>query len=375
MTFSTNKVETLLKEVKDPLTSTNVMDARRISNILIEDDHITIILSIPPTTQDAFTSTQTAIKEKVSSQLNVSKVTVVATVNHTSAELKKQMHKGPTPPQRPKPQNPINLEGIGAIIAIASGKGGVGKSTTAINLSIALTQMGLKVGLLDADVYGPSVPIMTGLAHKKLENIKKDEILPVNFHGTKCMSLGFLVDAETPTLWRGPMVVGAVEQLLRNVKWAPLDILLLDLPPGTGDIQLSLVQKIPLNGAVIVSTPQDIALSDVKKGIALFEKTYVPILGIIENMSTYHCPKCGHEEHIFGENGAKNLAHAMEFPFLGQIPIDIKIMQGCDSGIPITLSDPDSLIAKIYWDIALSSVQNIRVKNLKSPEIRMDDPL
>ncbi len=243
------------------------------------------------------------------------------------------------------------LPGVKNIIAVASGKGGVGKSTTAVNLALALSAEGANVGLLDADIYGPSQPRMLG-ASERPESPDGKSLNPVVSHGVQSMSIGYLIEEETPMVWRGPMVTQALEQLLRDTRWQDLDYLIIDLPPGTGDTQLTLSQKVPVSGAIIVTTPQDIALLDARKGLKMFEKVEVPVLGIVENMSIHICSKCGHEEHIFGEGGGQRMAAQCNVPFLGSLPLDIRIREETDSGQPTVVAEPDSRIAGLYRDIA-----------------------
>ena len=253
-----------------------------------------------------------------------------------------------------KPQTFESLQGIKHIIAVASGKGGVGKSTTTVNLAFALMQLGYKVGILDADIYGPSLPTMMGLFDKPDVTADK-KLRPVMAYDIACMSIGLLIPVDTPMVWRGPMVQGALMQLLKDVAWCELDVLLIDMPPGTGDVQLSLAQQASLSGALIVSTPQDIALIDARKGLAMFEKVAVPILGIVENMSVFTCPNCGHESHIFSHGGARETAKQLDVAFLGEIPLSLEIRQCADSGQLIQ----DELSLKIYKHVAESMLANI----------------
>ena len=236
-------------------------------------------------------------------------------------------------------------------IAVASGKGGVGKSTVAANLALALERVGRRVGLMDSDIYGPSQQMMMGIDEKPYVN-EANQIVPVERYGVRVMSLGFLMDVDQPVIWRGPMVMKAVEQFLQDVAWGPLDFLVIDLPPGTGDAQLTLTQKIHLSGAVIVTTPQDVSLIDARKGLAMFQKVNVPVLGIIENMSYYVCPSCGHREEIFKHGGGRRTAEALQVPFLGEIPLDPKVVAGGDSGRPIVAADPRSTVSEAYLSIA-----------------------
>ena len=243
------------------------------------------------------------------------------------------------------------VPGVRSIVAVASGKGGVGKSTTATNLAVALATLGLKAGVLDADIYGPSQPRMLGIGGRPSSPDGKT-LRPMENYGLKCMSMGFLVAEDTPMIWRGPMVQSALQQMLRDVAWGKLDILIVDMPPGTGDAQLSMSQQVPLSGAVIVSTPQDIALLDARKGLNMFRKVDVPVLGIVENMSLFVCPNCGHESHIFSHGGAEREAERLGIEFLGGIPLDIEIRETSDSGRPIVVSHPDSPHAQAYVGIA-----------------------
>lgn len=236
---------------------------------------------------------------------------------------------------------------INKIVAVASGKGGVGKSTVAVNLALALARTGAQVGLLDADIYGPSQPAMLGLSGER-PVLKDKKLLPLERHGIKSMSIGYLIDAEAPVVWRGPMIGKALEQLLRDTAWGSLDYLIIDLPPGTGDVQLTLCQKIPVDGAVVVTTPQDLALLDVRRACEMFRKLNIPILGIVENMSLYHCPKCGHEEHLFGAGGGAKLSKQLDVAFLGSIPLNIHIREMTDSGQPPVVQSPESEYAKVF---------------------------
>ena len=250
------------------------------------------------------------------------------------------------------------LPNVKNIIAVASGKGGVGKSTTSVNLALALAAEGATVGLLDADIYGPSQPQMLGISGRP-ESTDGKSMDPMLAHGIQAMSIGFLIDNDTPMVWRGPMVTGALEQLLRDTKWRDLDYLVIDLPPGTGDIQLTLAQKIPVTGAIIVTTPQDIALLDARKGLKMFEKVSIPILGIVENMSTHICSQCGHEEHIFGTGGGALMSKDYSVDLLGSLPLDIKIREQSDGGQPTVIADPNGPIATIYKKIARAAAIKI----------------
>jgi ATP-binding protein involved in chromosome partitioning len=268
---------------------------------------------------------------------------------------------GTAPQGRPAPASPgpraqgatakAGIPGVGKIIAVASGKGGVGKSTTAANLALALSRLGLRVGVLDADIYGPSMPKIFGLRDKP-EVVDGRTMRPLSGFGLKVMSIGFLVDEETPMIWRGPMVMSALQQMMREVEWGELDVLVVDMPPGTGDAQLTMAQSVPLAGAVIVSTPQDLALLDARRGIAMFRRVDVPVLGIVENMSTFICPHCGERSDIFGHGGARHEAERLGVPFLGEVPLTMAIRETSDSGRPLVATDPDGPVASAYLAIA-----------------------
>lgn len=242
------------------------------------------------------------------------------------------------------------LPNVKNIVAVASGKGGVGKSTVAVNLAVALAQLGLRVGLLDADIYGPSLPRMLGLARKP--DVRGDRMIPLEAWGLKAMSIGFLVDEDTAMIWRGPMVMGALEQMMGQVEWGELDVMIVDMPPGTGDAQLTMAQRVTLAGALVVSTPQDIALLDARRGVKMFERTRVPVLGLVENMSFFCCPNCGHRSEIFGHGGARTEAEKLGIEFLGEIPLLLEIRSAADAGTPIVASAPQSDAARAYRDVA-----------------------
>src|SRR3989337_1354757 len=249
------------------------------------------------------------------------------------------------------------LTGVKSIVAIASGKGGVGKSTVSVSLAVALAKSGARVGLLDTDIYGPSIPIMMGVTERP--EIKGEKLIPIIKYGVSLMSIGFLISEDTPLIWRGPMVMKAVEQLLTDVEWGELDYLFVDLPPGTGDVQLTLAQKVPLSGVVIVTTPQDVALLDVVRGISMFKKLNVPILGVIENMSFFRCPHCGERSDIFSHGGGEAASKKLDVPFLGEVPIDLKIREGGDAGRPVLIDDSESPQSKVFMNLAGPLVSRI----------------
>jgi ATP-binding protein involved in chromosome partitioning len=276
----------------------------------------------------------------------------------------------PAGPRGPAGPGPMLLSDVRAIIAVASGKGGVGKSTTAVNLAVALAADGLKVGLLDADIYGPSLPQMLGTRERPRSEGQR--IIPLSRWGLKAMSIGFLVDEETPMIWRGPMVMGALEQMMGQVAWGPLDVMIVDMPPGTGDAQLTMSQRVPLAGAVIVSTPQDVALLDARRGVRMFEKVNVPVLGLIENMSFFCCPNCNHRSDIFSHGGAKREAERLGVEFLGELPLKLEIRELADAGTPIVMARPDSDEAQTYRRIARRVWEKAAAKADAAPKIVME---
>jgi ATP-binding protein involved in chromosome partitioning len=264
--------------------------------------------------------------------------------------------------------SPAGVPGIAAIIAVASGKGGVGKSTTAVNLALALHELGLKVGILDADIYGPSMPKLLGIRERP-ESAGGNRLRPIERYGMPVMSIGFLIEEETPMIWRGPMVMSALTQMLREVEWGTLDVLVVDMPPGTGDAQLTMAQQVPLKGAVIVSTPQDLALIDARRGIAMFRRVNVPVLGIVENMSTFICPHCGSRSDIFGHGGARREADRLGVPFLGEVPLDIAIREKSDAGSPVVSAAADNPLAQYYRDIAVRVRDGLAAAGRPAPKI------
>ena len=274
----------------------------------------------------------------------------------------------PGAPPGPAAPSPAGIPGVQAIIAVASGKGGVGKSTTAVNLALALRELGLKVGILDADIYGPSMPKLLAIRERP-QAIGGNRLRPIERFGMPVMSIGFLIEEETPMIWRGPMVMSALTQMLREVEWGALDVMVVDMPPGTGDAQLTMAQQVPLKGAVIVSTPQDLALIDARRGIAMFRRVNVPVLGIVENMSTFVCPQCGTRSDIFGHGGARREAERLGVPFLGEVPLDIAIREKSDSGSPVVATAPDSAHAKYYRDIAVRVRDGLATSSRPAPKI------
>jgi ATP-binding protein involved in chromosome partitioning len=273
----------------------------------------------------------------------------------------------PGPAARGAP-SPIGVPGVESIIAVASGKGGVGKSTTAVNLALGLRDLGLKVGILDADIYGPSLPKLLAIKERP-QTLGGTRLKPITRYGLTVMSIGFLIDEETPMIWRGPMVISALTQMLREVEWGALDVMVVDMPPGTGDAQLTMAQQVPLKGAVIVSTPQDLALIDARRGIAMFRRVNVPVLGIIENMSYFLCPQCGTRSDIFSHGGARHEAERLGVPFLGEVPLHMDIREKSDAGLPVVATAPDSPLAAVYRDIAAKVLGQIKGATRVAPNI------
>jgi ATP-binding protein involved in chromosome partitioning len=349
-----------LAGVRDPESGRNVVEAGLVTGLVLKSGNVGFAIEVPAARGRSAEPLRRACEEAVAKLPGVLSVTAVLTAHSDTPQAKPHQH---------APQ-PAGIPGVAAIIAVASGKGGVGKSTVAVNLAIALSRLGLKVGLLDADIYGPSVPRLLNITTKPESDGKV--LQPIEKLGIKAMSIGFLVDTDTPMIWRGPMVQSALTQMMGDVAWAPLDVLVLDMPPGTGDAQLTIAQRVPLKGAVIVSTPQDIALIDARKGLAMFRKTQVPVLGIVENMSTFVCPHCGHETHIFGHGGARETAAQLGAPFLGEIPLVPAIRETSDAGTPIVALKPDSAEAQSFLALARTIAEKIAAPARPAPKIIME---
>ena len=363
--ISESAIRKVLETVMDPVTGRSVAALGMVSGIATRSGHVAVTLDVDPARGTALEPLRQACEQAIRAMPGVLSATAVMTAERTA----------PPPPPAPGGHGHshaghshghnqgapagkttggggrIDVPGVKHIIAVASGKGGVGKSTTAVNLALGLAANGLTTGLLDADIYGPSMPRMLGVTEKP-ESADGKMLKPIERFGLKTMSIGYIVNEDTPMIWRGPMVSSALEQMLRDVTWGDLDVLVVDMPPGTGDAQLTLAQRVALAGAVIVSTPQDIALVDARKGLAMFRKVAVPVLGIVENMSYFLCPKCGERSEIFGHGGAREEADKLGVPFLGEVPLHLDIRTTSDSGNPIVVSKPDSAHAQVYKNVA-----------------------
>ena len=358
--ISESAVRRVLETIIDPATGKNVVAAGMVGGIATRAGHVAITLDVDPTRGAALEPLRQACEQAVRAMPDVLSATAVMTAERAAPAAPSAPSAAPARPHAhshgPAAKTTggtgrIDVPGVKHIIAVASGKGGVGKSTTAVNLALGLAANGISTGLLDADIYGPSMPRMLGVKEKP-ESIDGKMLKPIERYGIRTMSIGYIVAEDTPMIWRGPMVSSALEQMLRDVQWGELDVLVVDMPPGTGDAQLTLAQRVALSGAVIVSTPQDIALIDARKGLAMFRKVAVPVLGIVENMSYFLCPKCGERSEIFGHGGARDEAAKLDVPFLGEIPLHLDIRTTSDSGHPIVVSQPDSAHAQAYKNIA-----------------------
>jgi ATP-binding protein involved in chromosome partitioning len=336
MSLSESDVQARLKTLVDPHTGRDFVSGKAIRKVALSgtDVAVEVVLGYPARSQHDLI--RRLVADAVGAMPGAGRVTVTVDQKITSHAVQRGVKLVP---------------GVKNIVAIASGKGGVGKSTTAVNLALALAAEGATVGVLDADIYGPSQPTMLGITGRP-ESKDGKTLEPLEAYGVQAMSIGFLIDADTPMVWRGPMVTQALEQLLKDTNWREVDFLVVDMPPGTGDIQLTLSQKVPVTGAVIVTTPQDIALLDARKGLKMFEKVGVPIVGVVENMAIHVCSKCGHAEHIFGAGGGEKMCRDYGVPFLGSLPLDIRIREQADSGRPTVVADPDGPVAREYKAIA-----------------------
>jgi ATP-binding protein involved in chromosome partitioning len=336
MSIAETDVQGSLNALIDPNTGRDFASTKAVKKLQVEGSNVSVELQLAYPAKSQHEALKKLVQSRLASLPGVGKVNVTVAHRIGSHAVQRGVKLVP---------------GVKNIIAVASGKGGVGKSTTAVNLALALAAEGAQVGVLDADIYGPSQPMMLGITGRP-ESKDGKTLEPMEAWGVQAMSIGFLIDTDTPMVWRGPMVTQALEQLLKDTNWRDVDYLIVDMPPGTGDIQLTLAQKVPVTGAVIVTTPQDIALIDARKGLKMFEKVGVPIIGVVENMSIHVCTNCGHAEHIFGEGGAERMCKDYDVPFLGALPLDIHIREQADSGRPTVVADPDGKTATIYKEIA-----------------------
>ena len=355
-----------LTAVKDPASGQDVVAAGMVQGLVVRDGMVHFALQVAREAAASMEPVRAAAEAAARAVPGVISATAVLTAHRAEPAPAAR----PAAPRGPATPGPMLLSDVRAIIAVASGKGGVGKSTTAVNLAVALAADGLKVGLLDADIYGPSLPQMLGTRERPRSEGQR--IIPLSRWGLKAMSIGFLVDEETPMIWRGPMVMGALEQMMGQVAWGPLDVMIVDMPPGTGDAQLTMSQRVPLAGAVIVSTPQDVALLDARRGVRMFEKVNVPVLGLIENMSFFCCPNCNHRSDIFSHGGARREAERLGVEFLGELPLKLEIRELADAGTPIVMARPDSDEAQTYRRIARRVWEKAAAKADAAPRIVME---
>ncbi|WP_128292852.1 iron-sulfur cluster carrier protein ApbC [Afifella aestuarii] len=382
-TITKDVVFDALRRVKGPDLESDIVTQKLVSDPVISNGKVIVSITVPAEAASHLEPLRQAAEKVLSDLPGVERAMVALTAERRpgqgmsqnampqntaprSAPPRPQPAPQPSAPQRAPAQAPqqpqkAGVPGVKAIIAVASGKGGVGKSTTAVNLALGLKANGLEVGILDADIYGPSLPRLMGIKGRP-ESVSERILKPMEGYGLKVMSMGFLVEEETPMIWRGPMVMSALTQMLREVAWGELDVLVVDMPPGTGDAQLTMAQQVPLAGAVIVSTPQDLALIDARKGLNMFNKVNVPVLGIVENMSYFLCPHCGERSDIFGHGGAEHEAERIGVPFLGAVPLHMDIRETSDSGRPIVASEPQSEHARIYRHIADAVVKRLNVE-------------
>ncbi len=369
MAVGKEQVLAALAQVKAP-GGTSLTEAKVLSDVVVSDGKVFFSITVDAATVKSWEPVRDAAEKAVRAVPGVQSALVALT-----AERAASAGKGPAPAHQAansgaKPAAPHThahptdkvqpgIPGVDAVIAVASGKGGVGKSTTAVNIALGLRDLGLKVGMLDADIYGPSLPKLFAIKEKP-QTVGGTRLKPIERYGMSIMSIGFLIDEETPMIWRGPMVMSAITQMLREVEWGKLDIMVVDMPPGTGDAQLTMAQQVPLKGAVIVSTPQDLALIDARRGVAMFKRVNVPVLGVVENMSYFLCPECGTRSDIFGHGGARHEAERLGVPFLGEVPLHMTIREKSDAGLPVVATEPDGPHAKIYRDIAKNVLAQVR---------------
>jgi len=351
MAVTKEQIVAALTKVASP-DGTALPESRTLSDIVVADGKVFFSITVDAGAVKAWEPVRKRAEEAVRAVPGVQSALVALTAERAAGAARAQQPQAAArAPTHPADKTQPGIPGVDAVIAVASGKGGVGKSTTAVNLALGLRDLGLKVGMLDADIYGPSLPKLLAIKEKP-QTIGGTRLKPIERYGLTVMSIGFLIDEETPMIWRGPMVMSAITQMLREVEWGKLDIMVVDMPPGTGDAQLTMAQQVPLKGAVIVSTPQDLALIDARRGIAMFRRVNVPVLGVVENMSYFLCPHCGTRSDIFGHGGARHEAERLGVPFLGEVPLHMTIREKSDSGLPVVATEPDGEHAKIYREIA-----------------------
>ena len=355
MTVTKEQVLAALARVPAP-GGTALPDARVLSDVVVSDGKVFFSLTVDAAAVKAWEPVREAAERAVRAIPGVQSALVALTAERSpgaAARGPQPAHVAAQPQRAAHPADKVQpgIPGVDVVIAVASGKGGVGKSTTAVNLALGLRDLGLKVGMLDADIYGPSLPKLLAIKEKP-QTVGGTRLKPIERYGLTVMSIGFLIDEETPMIWRGPMVMSAITQMLREVEWGKLDIMVVDMPPGTGDAQLTMAQQVPLKGAVIVSTPQDLALIDARRGVSMFKRVNVPVLGVVENMSYFLCPSCGTRSDIFAHGGARQEAERLGVPFLGEVPLHMTIREKSDAGLPVVATAPDSEHARIYRDIA-----------------------
>ena len=370
MAVSKDQVLAALAKVPSP-NGVALPDARVLSDIVVSDGKVFFSLTVDAAAVKAWEPVRKAAEDAVRAISGVQSALVALTAERSGASgSQPQQPVGQSVPRAAHPADKVQpgIPGVDAVIAVASGKGGVGKSTTAVNLALGLRDLGLKVGMLDADIYGPSLPKLLAIKEKP-QTIGGTRLKPIDRYGLTVMSIGFLIDEETPMIWRGPMVMSAITQMLREVEWGKLDVMVVDMPPGTGDAQLTMAQQVPLKGAVIVSTPQDLALIDARRGVAMFKRVNVPVLGVVENMSYFLCPSCGTRSDIFGHGGAHKEAERLGVPFLGEVPLHMTIREKSDSGLPVVATEPDGEHAKIYREIAAKVRDQIKGSTRVAPKI------
>jgi ATP-binding protein involved in chromosome partitioning len=357
MSVDKEQVVAALAKVPSP-DGAPLTEARVLSDVVVSDGKVFFSLTVDASAVKAWEPVREAAEKTVRSIPGVQSALVALTAERSPGAASRgpqQAHTAAKPQTRaahPADKVQPGIPGVETVIAVASGKGGVGKSTTAVNLALGLRDLGLKVGMLDADIYGPSLPKLLAIKEKP-QTIGGTRLKPIDRYGLTVMSIGFLIDEETPMIWRGPMVMSAITQMLREVEWGKLDVMVVDMPPGTGDAQLTMAQQVPLKGAVIVSTPQDLALIDARRGVAMFKRVNVPVLGVVENMSYFLCPSCGARSDIFGHGGARHEAERLGVPFLGEVPLHMAIREKSDAGLPVVATAPDGEHARIYRDIAI----------------------